>query len=116
MAYYTATIARDGDARRQIAVHWDDNNPNRHIIAPVTVATDELDEEKLSHVLASMGFRIISGDSDNVGRGWAVVSRAKSAHLFFNPLDGTWRSHLSDETKEQIRTTYPGAAVPGAEL
>ena len=42
MSLYRCTIANDGD-QRQIIVQWDDNNnPNRHIVAPATVPAAEL--------------------------------------------------------------------------
>jgi hypothetical protein len=55
MSLYRCTIARDG-TKRQIIVHWDDNDPNRHIVAPQTVPADELDEARLAQVVGSMGF------------------------------------------------------------
>lgn len=114
MSHYIATIARDGDAKRQIVVHWDDNNPNRHVCAPVTVGAGELDETKLSSVLGSMGFRVVDdAGADNVGRGWATVTRIRDDRPFFNPLDSSWHSYLSEEIKDKIRATYPGASVPG---
>ncbi len=112
MSLYRCTIARDGD-RRQIGVHWDDLNPNRHITAPVTVPAAELDERRLEHELGRMGFRLASTDSDNVGRGWAIVARIQSDRPFFNPIDGTWYAFLDDEDKRTIRDKWPEAEVPG---
>lgn len=118
MAYYTCTIARDGDGDRQISIHWDDNDPNRHITAPVTVPADELDEARLALEVGRLGFRVISNDSDNIDRGWAIVSRSftsetTSDHSFYNPITGGWQAYLSAVDKNEIRTKYPAARVPG---
>jgi hypothetical protein len=112
MSLYRCTIARDGD-RRQIGVHWDDLDPNRYIAAPVAVPAAELDETRLEHELGRMGFRLSSTDSDNVGRGWAIVARTQSERPFFNPIDGTWNAFLDDEDKRTIRDKWPEAEVPG---
>lgn len=115
MSLYRATIAHDRD-ERQIVVHWDDNDPNRHIVAPVSVPAGELDDARLAHELGRMGFRLVSTDSDNIGRGWAVVARNQSDRPFFNPLDGSWNAFLHDHVKEEIAERWPDAAVPGARL
>lgn len=112
MSLYKTTIAHDGN-NRQIIVHWDDNDPNRHLTAPVTVPAAELDEDRLAHELGRSGFRMASGDSDNVGRGWAIVARSQSDRPFYNPLDGGWYAYLPDEVKVEIRSKYPQARVPG---
>lgn len=112
MSLYHCTIARDGD-KRQVVVHWDDNNPNRHIVAPYTVPADSLDESSLAHILSSMGFRVATGSSDNVGRGWAIVARIDSARPYYNPLNGNWCTFLTGEQGRDIRSRYPDASVPG---
>lgn len=117
MAYYTCTIAHDDD-NRQIIIHWDDHDPNRHLVTPVSVPASELDEARLVHEVGRMGFRIISTDSDNVGRGWAIVSRSftresTAQHYFYNPLTNGWQTYLSETDKNMIRTKYPDARVPG---
>ena len=112
MSLYQVTIAHDGE-NRQIVVHWDDNDPNRFIVAPFTVAAAELDESRLAHELGRMGFRLVSTDSDNVARGWAIVARTQSDRPFFNPLNGTWQAFLDDEEKRQIAAKWPYAEVPG---
>ncbi len=113
MSLYRVTIANDGD-KRQIIVAWDDNDPNRHIVAPVTVAASELDEARLEHELGRMGFRLASVDSDNIARGWAIVSRTRTDHPFYNPLDGSWCAYLDAPTKRAIAEKWPDADVPGA--
>lgn len=110
---YRCSIARDGD-HRQIIVHWDDLDPNRHITAPVTVPVAELDESRLEHELGRKGFRLASSDSDNVGRGWAIVARIQSDRSFFNPINRIWCSSISGEEKRAINDKWPGAEVPGA--
>ncbi|KXO91096.1 Uncharacterised protein (plasmid) [Tsukamurella tyrosinosolvens] len=112
MSLYHCTIALDGD-NRQVIVHWDDNDANTHIVAPITIAASELDEAKLVHLVASMGFRMVSTGSDNVGRGWAIVARTNSNHPFYDPIAREWRAFLSDDQKAAIRTQYPDATVPG---
>lgn len=112
MSLYHCTIAHDGD-KRQVIVHWDDNDPNRHIVAPCTVPADTLDESSLARIISSMGFRIATDSSDNVERGWAIVARTNSDRPFYDPLDGDWRTFLTDEQKRKIRDKWPGAAVPG---
>lgn len=112
MSLYRTTIAHDG-GNRQIIVHWDDHDPNTHIVAPVTVPAAELDEARLQHELGSMGFRIASSDSDNVGRGWAIVSRLHTDRPFYNPIERSWYAYLSDDAKREIASKYPGARVPG---
>jgi hypothetical protein len=84
MSLYRCTIAEDRD-NRQIIVHWDDNDPNRHIMAPVTVPAGELDEDRLAHELARAGFRVVSIGSDNVGRGWAIVARTQDRPTVLRP-------------------------------
>ncbi|WP_454793795.1 hypothetical protein [Mycolicibacterium lutetiense] len=111
MSIYTATICKDGD-HHQVVVHWDDNDPNRFIYAPVTV-TDEMTEAKLSEAVASQGFRVISIGSDNVGRGHAYVSRIRSDWSFYDPISRDWYAYLSDERKAAIAAKYPEARVPG---
>lgn len=113
MSLYLTTIAHDGDNNRQIIVHWDEHDPNTHIVAPVAVAAEELDDARLEHELGRMGFRIASTSSDNIGRGWAIAARLRSDWPFYNPLDGTWNAFLSDEVKQEIRAKYPSARVPG---
>lgn len=113
MSLYRCTIANDGATRRQIVVHWDDNDPNRHVTAPVTVAAADLDEDRLIAELNLMGFRMVSADSDNIGRGWAIVGRLRTQWPFYNPLDGTWQAFLSDEDKRAIAEKWPDADVPG---
>jgi hypothetical protein len=112
MSLYRCTIANDGD-QRQIIVQWDDNNPNRHIVAPVTVPATELNEDRLAHELARSGFRLASIGSDNVGRGWAITARIQSDRPFYSPLDQTWHTYLSDDAKRAIAAKWPDAAVPG---
>jgi hypothetical protein len=109
MGYYTTTICKDDD-RHQVVTHWDDHDPNRFIYAPVTV-TGELTEQKLADAVASQGFRIVSTSSDNIGRGWAIVARPD--HRFYDPISHDWYSYLSNEQKDAITATYPGASVPG---
>lgn len=112
MSLYRCTIATDGD-RRQIIVHWDDNDPNRHIVAPISVAAGELDEQRLAHELSRSGFRIASTGSDNIGRGWAIVSHTRTDWPFYNPITGDWCAYLSDDVKRSIAATWPTASVPG---
>ena len=112
MSLYQCTIANDG-ARRHIIVHWDDNDPNRHVVAPVTVAAEDLTEARLVHELESMGFRLVSTDSDNIGRGWAIVTHSRTDWPYYNPLDGNWYTFLSDDVKRAIADKWPDAAVPG---
>lgn len=112
MSLYTCTIARDGD-NRQVIVHWDDRDPNRHIVAPVTACAGDLDEKRLADLVGSMGFRIVSAGSDNIGRGWAIVGRLRTDHPFYNPLDESWCAYLTDEDKRAIADKWPDARVPG---
>ncbi|MFA5709321.1 hypothetical protein [Mycolicibacterium sp.] len=112
MSLYHCTIAQDRD-QRQVIVHWDDHDPNRHIVAPVSVAADTLDEAKLTDLVSSMGFRIASTDSDNIGRGWAIVARIQTDRPFYNPLDQGWYAYLQDDVKSAIADKWPGARVPG---
>lgn len=109
MCYYTTTICRDSD-HHQVVTHWDDHDPNRFIYAPVTV-TGDMTEQKLADAVASQGFRIVSTDSDNIGRGWAIVERPD--HRFYDPISRDWYSYLSNEQKDAITATYPEASVPG---
>ena len=113
MSLYRVTIANDGD-KRQIIVAWDDENPNRHIVAPVTVAASELDEARLEHELGRMGFRLVSADSDNIGRGWAIAASRNSNHPFYNPADRSWCAYLDANAKRTIADKWPDAVVPGA--
>lgn len=115
MSLYRCTIANDGD-RRQIIVHWDDNDPNRHIVAPTTIGAGDLDEQRLALELSRAGFRIASTDSDNIGRGWAIVAHARRDWPFYNPISGDWCAFLSDDVKRAIAATWPAASVPGARL
>lgn len=112
MSLYRCTIANDGD-NRQIIVHWDDNDPNRHIVAPVTVPAAELDEDGLAYELGRGGFRLVSTGSDNVSRGWAIVARTQTDRPFYNPLDQSWHTYLTNDAKRTIAATWPDAAVPG---
>lgn len=112
MSLYTCTIANDG-AQRQVVVHWDDKDPNRHVVAPVTLPANGLDECRLAEAVGSMGFRIVSADSDNVGRGWAIVARSNSDRPFYNPIDQSWNAFLPEDVKRAIADKWPGAAVPG---
>lgn len=112
MSLYRCTIAHDGE-NRQIIVHWDDDDPNRHIVAPASIAASDVTEDRLAHELGRMGFRVVSTDSDNVGRGWAIVAHARSDWPFYNPLTNGWCSHLDDETKRGIKAQWPDAVVPG---
>lgn len=112
MSLYRCTIANDG-SRRQIVIHWDDNDANRIIVAPVAVPTSELNEERLIHEIGRMGFRLASTESDNVERGWAIVAHLRKDWPFYNPLDGSWHAFLDDETKRSIRERWPDADVPG---
>ncbi len=112
MSLYYCTIANDGPLR-QIVVHWDDNDPNRHIVAPVTVPAVSLDETRLAAELAGMGFRLVSTESDNIDRGWAIVARAQLDRPFYNPLDGDWYAYLSDAVKREIANKWPNADIPG---
>jgi len=109
MGYYTTTICRDGD-HHQIVTHWDDHDPNRFIYAPITV-TGELTEETLAAAVATQGFRIVSTESDSIGRGWAIVTRPD--HRFYDPISGDWYSYLTDTRKAAISAKYPDARVPG---
>lgn len=118
MAYYTATIAIDRGARndrdgRQIVVHWDDNDPNRFIYAPISVDHPLTGEAELVELLAGQGWRVVSDGSDNVGRGWAIVTRKDKRLPFYNPLSRSWQAFLSDDEKRAVREKYPDATVPG---
>jgi hypothetical protein len=112
---YKWTIARDGD-RRQIVGHWDDLNPNRHIVAPFAVAAAELDENRLAHELGRMGFRIVSGGSDNAGRGWGIVAPTRSDLPFYNPIDQSWYAYLDEGAQRAIVDKWPDVDVPGVRL
>lgn len=112
MSLYRCTIAHDG-ANRQIVVHWDDNDPNRHIVAPTTIPASETSEDRLAHELGRMGFRVVSTDSDNIGRGWAVVAHTRADWPFYNPLTQGWCAYLDDTAKQGIRARWPEADVPG---
>lgn len=114
MSLYRCTIAHDR-ADRQIIVHWDDNDPNRHIVAPTTIVAGEITEERLAHELGRMGFRVVSTDSDNIGRGWAIVAHTRSDWPFYNPLTQGWCAYLDDRTKAEIRAKWPEAVVPGVQ-
>lgn len=113
MSLYTCTIAIDGGDKRQVIVHWDDRDPNRHIVAPVTVPADELDEKRLTEVVGSMGFRMVSTGSPNIARGWAIVGRLRTDRPFYNPLDQSWNTYLTDDAKRAIADKWPDAQVPG---
>ncbi len=117
MSLYRCTICLDGQPGvwedRQIVVHWDDLDANTFVVAPFTVAAADLDEERLVHELGRMGFRLVSTNSDNIGRGWAIVSRSRTDRPFYNPLDRSWCAYLTDEDKRAIRNKWPDAAVPG---
>ncbi|WP_396912578.1 hypothetical protein [Mycolicibacterium sp.] len=110
MCYYTTTICKDGD-RHQVVTHWDDHDPNRFIYAPVTV-TGEMTEQKLAEAVASQGFRIVSNQSDNIGRGWAIVER-RQRHRFYDPISRDWYSSLSNDQKNAIAAKYPGVDILG---
>lgn len=112
MAYYKATICRDG-AGSQVVVHWDENDPNRFITAPRMVPGGLVDARHLEEVLESDGWRLASAGSDNIGRGWAIVKRRESQWTFYNPITRDWYMFLSDDDKARIRETYPDAEVPG---
>jgi hypothetical protein len=112
MGYYHATICRDGDAGHQVVVHWDDNDPNRFIYAPIAVA-GEVTEQKLADAVATQGWRIVSFDSDNVGRGWAIVARSEPTRPFYDPISQGWCTFLTDDQKRAIAAKYPDAVVPG---
>ena len=108
MSTYKAFIAKDGN-RFQVSVCWDDNDPNRFITAPFPLEpSDDLDNQ-----LGRAGYRLVSNDSDNIGRGWALVSRMATDRPFYDPVAQTWRSSLSDDAKQKIRAKYPDASVPG---
>ncbi|MEN4464152.1 hypothetical protein VXE65_19115 [Mycolicibacterium conceptionense] len=111
MSIYTATICKDSD-RHQVVVHWDDNDPNRFIYAPVTV-TGDMTEDTLAKAVASQGFRVVSIGSDNVGRGHAYVARIHSDRPFYDPVSNGWYAYLSDQRKAAIAAKYPTARVPG---
>jgi len=116
VAYYTATICKDGSGC-QVVVHWDDNDPNRFITTPTLVDHPITDGTELESVLEAQGWIMVSRDSNNIGRGWAIVKRKRDSAThyrpFFNPLDRGWYGSLSDEVKWQIRATFPEATVPG---
>lgn len=109
MAYYRATIARDGD-NVQLIVHWDDNDPNRFITAPRTLS-GTITEDELAHELGRDGYRVVSTESDNVGRGWAIVTRANTDHRFYDPISGGWYTFLTENQKAEIREMYPDAQL-----
>ncbi len=111
MSIYTATICKDGDGS-QIVVHWDDNDPNRFITAPIMVDRAVTDETELSELLGLQGWRIVSTGSDNIGRGWAMVSRIRSDWPFYNPLTGNFQAFLHDGEKREILGRWPDADVP----
>lgn len=115
MSLYHCTISRDGNDRQSI-VHWDDNDAGRDIVAPCTMPATELDEARLAGVVGSMGFRIASEHSDNIGRGWAIVSPNNRDRPFYDPIDRDWRAYLSDDRKREIRDSYPDAVVPGCHV
>jgi hypothetical protein len=118
MAYYRATICKDRGPQNdrdgtQIVVHWDDKDPNRAITAPIMYGHPVTDERVLAVLLRDEGWTVVSRDSDNVGRGFAIVKRTDGRHPFYDPISRSWYSFLTDDQKNQIRATYPGADVPG---
>lgn len=114
LAYYKAYIANDG-GRYQVSVVWDENDPNRFISAPFPLADNATDED-LVHELGRAGYRLVSFDSDNFGRGWAIVARRENRHCFYDPISQEWYSFLSDAQKSEIRKKYPDARVAGVSV
>ena len=109
MSQYKAFIAKDGK-HFQVSVCWDDNDPNRFITAPFPLA----DPDDLAVQIERAGYRLVSTESDNVGRGWAIVTRANQTERpYYDPVSRTWHAALSDDIKQQIRAKYPDAVVAG---
>lgn len=119
MSLYMATICTDRGPQnnrdgRQIVVHWDDNDPNTAMPSGViNYAHPITDEQVLAVLLRDEGWTVVSFDSDNIGRGFAIVKRTDQRHPFFNPVTRTWQYFLSDQDKEEIRAKYPHAQVAG---
>ncbi|MBR7514144.1 hypothetical protein KC219_28700, partial [Mycobacterium tuberculosis] len=44
----------------------------------------------LAAALGRAGYRVVSTDSDNLGRGWAMVARSSSQHSFYDPVSAGW--------------------------
>lgn len=117
MAYYMATICIDRGPHNdqngsQIVVHWDDNDPNRFITAPITVNHPVTSETELRSLLESAGYSIVSHDSDNIGRGFAIVKRSAPGRPFYHPVKREWVAALWDDDKREIRAKYPDAKIP----
>lgn len=113
MSLYKAYIANDqAKHKKQVSVVWDDNDPNRFITAPFPI-DEQATEDDLAAALGRAGYRVVSTDSDNLGRGWAMVARSSSQHSFYDPVSAGWYAYLTDEQKDEIRRLYPDAAVPG---
>lgn len=107
MSIYRATITEDGEHSRRIVVHWDVNDTARSIAVSPTITAQELNESRLADELATLGFRLLSTESDNLGHGWAIVCRSAGSHKVYNPLDDAWCSHLSGEEKAAIAQRWP---------
>lgn len=119
MSYYMATICRDRKHNStQVVVHWDDNDPSRAIGSPIDI-DGEVTEETLAEAVASAGWRVTSIASDNIARGWAIVTRANvprpgwPAWTFYDPITGGFSSSLTEENKREIKAKYPDAVIPG---
>lgn len=113
MSLYKAYIANDqATHKKQVSVVWDDNDANRFITSPFPI-DEQATEDDLAEALGRAGYRVVSTDSDNLGRGWAMVARSSAQHSFYDPVSESWYAHLSDEQKKEIRRRYPDAAVPG---
>lgn len=87
--YYRLTVCQDTADRRRFyfVVHWDDNDPNT-MITQVAEA-GPITNEAIADAALSMGFSVVSHDSDNAARGWAVVTR-NGSHPWFDPVARAW--------------------------
>ncbi|GAB5005464.1 MULTISPECIES: hypothetical protein [Mycobacterium] len=92
--YYILTVCRDRErSGHQLVVHWDDDDPNTVIAQTFTAKA--ITNDVIEQAAARIGFRVVSTDSDNAARGWALVTRFDSDRPFFNPADRSWSSVAS---------------------
>lgn len=71
----------------------DDDDPNTVIAQTFTAKA--ITNDVIEQAAARIGFRVVSTDSDNAARGWALVTRFDSDRPFFNPADRSWSSVAS---------------------
>lgn len=102
MTEYRAFISKDGD-NLQVSVCWDYDDPNRFITAPRPLP-GTVTEADLEHELGRDGYRLLSAEADNLGRGWALVATRDGRA--WDPVTSTWCASLDDEQKRKILDTY----------